>query len=299
MSIEPLVSVIIPAYRAEATLPAAVRSLLGQTWPSWQAIVASDDGLDYLAVLARVGIRDDRLQQVSTGACGSGEGNARNAALVAARGAILCNLDADDQFRSDRLEQLAPLALVHGATVDNTGVHRPDGRMYKRPFSAARAVVPITADGILRPRIPFFPVFRRELVGDGWTTVAFAADVLFNLELLCAAPAMMLHPASLYLSFKRDGSITQAPDTADTAERGYVAIIRLLESGALRLSEGVRAAAHAEFTANRRLNRLFRQYFQSGRCATLEDFLDMTENGRASWVEAELARLFEEPCRAA
>jgi cellulose synthase/poly-beta-1,6-N-acetylglucosamine synthase-like glycosyltransferase len=42
MSTEPLVSVMIPAYRAEATLPAAVRSLLAQTCPSWQAIIASD-----------------------------------------------------------------------------------------------------------------------------------------------------------------------------------------------------------------------------------------------------------------
>jgi succinoglycan biosynthesis protein ExoO len=299
MPTEPLVSVIIPAYRAEATLPAAIRSLLAQTYPSWQAIVAWDDGIDYLAVLERAGIRDDRLQQVSTGVCGSGEGNARNAALASARGSILCNLDADDQFRADRLEQLAPLALAHGAAVDNTGVHRPDGRLYKRPFPAARAVMPVTADGMLRPRIPFFPVFRRELAGDGWTTVAFAADVLFNLELLCAAPSMVVHPEPLYLYFKRDGSITQAPDTADAAERGYGAIIRLLESGALRLSKEVRAAALAEFTANRRLNRLFRQYLESGRCASLEDFLDLTGNGRARWVEAELARLLEEPPRAA
>jgi glycosyltransferase involved in cell wall biosynthesis len=299
MPTEPLVSVIIPAYRAEATLPTAIRSLLAQTYPSWQAIVVSDDGVDYLAVLARAEIRDDRVQQVSTGACGSGEGNARNAALVSARGAILCNLDADDQFREDRLEQLAPLALDHGATVDNTGVQRPVGGLYKRPFPAARAVMPITADGLLSPRIPFFPVFRRELAGGGWTTVAFAADVLFNLELLCAAPSMVLHPESLYLYCRRDGSITQAPGTADAAERGYAAILDLLESGALRLSEEVRAAAHTEFTANRRLNRLFRHYLQSERCATLEDFLDLTENGRASWVAAELARLLEDPPRVA
>jgi succinoglycan biosynthesis protein ExoO len=299
MSTEPLVSVIIPAYRAEATLPAAIHSLLAQTCPSWQAIIASDDGVDYLAVLARAGIRDERLQQFSTGACGSGEGNARNAALVTAPGAILCNLDADDQFRADRLGELAPLALAHGATVDNTGVHGPGGDLYKRPFPAAHGVGPITANGILRPRIPFFPVFRRELAGNGWTTVAFAADVLFNLELLCAARSMVLHPESLYLYFKRDGSITQAPDTPDVAERGYGAIIRLLESGALRLRDEVRAAAHAEFTANRRLNRLFRLYLLSGRCATLEEFLDMTENGRAPWVEAELAHLLEESCRAA
>jgi glycosyltransferase involved in cell wall biosynthesis len=127
MSEQPVVSVIIPAYRAEVTLPAAVRSLVAQTCPWWQAIVASDDGVDYLAVLERAGICDDRLQQVSTDACCSGEGKARNMALATASGAILCNLDADDEFRADRLEQLVPLALAHGAAVDNTGVHRPGG----------------------------------------------------------------------------------------------------------------------------------------------------------------------------
>jgi glycosyltransferase involved in cell wall biosynthesis len=75
-------------------------------------MVASGDGVDDLAVLERAGICDDRLQQVSTGACGSGEGNARNVALASAPGGILCNLDADDEFRRDRLEQLAPLALA-------------------------------------------------------------------------------------------------------------------------------------------------------------------------------------------
>ena len=54
MPTEPLVSVIIPACRAEATLPAAIRSLLAQTCPSFRAIVASDHGVDYLAALARL-----------------------------------------------------------------------------------------------------------------------------------------------------------------------------------------------------------------------------------------------------
>ena len=299
MSNEPLVSVIIPAFRAEATLPGAIRSLLAQTWASWEAIVASDDRMDYLALLADRGVRDHRLAQVFTGACGSGEGNARNAALSQARGPVLCNLDADDAFRPDRLEKLAPLALAHGAAVDNTGVHGLGRRSYKRPFPGAFEVAPITAEGILGPRIPFFPVFRRELAGDGWTRVAFAADVLFNLELLCAAPSMVVHPESLYLYFKRAGSITEAPDAFEAAERGYAEILRLLEAGALRLSAEVRAAAHAEFTANRRLNRLFGRYMASGRCASLEGFLDLTENGRAPWVRDELARLDAEPARAA
>ena len=299
MSDPPLVSVIVPAYRAETTLPGAVRSVLAQTCSSWQAIIASDDGFDYLVVLQRAGICDDRLYQVFTGNGGSGEGNARNAALASARGTILCNLDADDEFRPDRLEQLVPLALAHGGAVDNTGVHRLGGGFYKQAFPDARTLTPLTFDGILKPRIPLFPVFRREFAGDGWTTVPFAADVLFNLELLCAAPSIVVHPESLYLYCKRNGSITQAPDTAETAERGYSAILDLLERGALRLSTEARAAAHAEFTANRRLNRLFRHYMLSGRCASLEEFLDMAENGRAPWVEVGLAELSEEPASAA
>ena len=77
-------------------------------------------------------------------------------------------------------------------------------------------------------------------------------------------------PVSL---FKRDGSITQAPDTADVAERGYDAIIRLLESGALRLRDEVRAAAgHRSLPPIDASIGLFRQYLLSGRCAALEDF---------------------------
>jgi glycosyltransferase involved in cell wall biosynthesis len=299
MSTKPLVSVIVPAFRVEATLPGAARSLLAQTYSRWEAIVASDDGVDYLALLGGAGISDPRFRQVFTGACATGEGNARNAALSLARGEIVANLDADDAFRADRLEKLVPLALGYGAAVDNTGVHGEDGRLYKRPFPEASVVEPITAEGILGPRIPLFPVFLRELLGAGWTTVAFAADVLFNLELLCVAPGMVVYPESSYRYIKRPGSITQAPESYATAERGYAEILRLLEAGALRLSDEVRAAAHAEFTANRRLNRLFRRYMESGRCASLEAFLDLTGNGWAPWVEEELARLSEDPARAA
>jgi glycosyltransferase involved in cell wall biosynthesis len=38
MSGQLLISVIIAAYRADASTPRAVRSLLAQTFPSWQAI---------------------------------------------------------------------------------------------------------------------------------------------------------------------------------------------------------------------------------------------------------------------
>jgi succinoglycan biosynthesis protein ExoO len=287
----PAVSVVIPAFEAAATLPATCISLLWQTMSEWEAIIASDDGVDYLGLLAGAGICDGRLRQVSTGAHGSGEGNARNRALAAARAPVIANLDADDLFRPDRLERLLPLALAHGAAVDNTGVHGAGGRLYKQPVPDAVAVAPLTLDVVLKPRIPLFPVFRRELAGPGWSSVPFAADVLFNLELRALTGSMVIHPEPLYLYLKRPGSITQAPGSFATAERGYVQILELLGSGALRLDPASRRAATEEFAANRRLNRLFRHWMESGRCTTLEEFLDRTANGRAAWVEAELLAL--------
>jgi hypothetical protein len=58
MATEPLVSVITPAYRAKTISSAAAPSLLGPGRPCRQAIVAADDDIDPLAVLARAGVRN-------------------------------------------------------------------------------------------------------------------------------------------------------------------------------------------------------------------------------------------------
>jgi hypothetical protein len=48
-----------------------------------------------------------------------------------------------------------------------------------------------------------------------------------------------------------------------------------------------------------RASAIFRRYRESGRCASREAFSDATADGRSSWVEEELARLSEDPARAA
>jgi hypothetical protein len=85
---------------------------------------------------------------------------------------------------------------------------------------------------MLKPRIPLFAIVRRELAGNARTTVPFAAHVLFNLEPLCAAPSTVVRATSLYVCFKRDGSITQLSDTAQTAERGEAELAQLSEEPA-------------------------------------------------------------------
>lgn len=285
---QPKVSIIIPAYRAEETIAPAIKSLLAQTYSNWEAAIASDDCVDYLSILSEEGLGDPRLKQTFTGGNGSGEAVARNCAFEISTGEAIANLDADDAYAPNRLAEMVPLAMEYGAAIDNTGVYNADLVLYKRPFDERATVTFATPDDILKPRVPFFPIFRREFIGGGWTKVPFAADVLFNLELLSRVEKVAVHPEPLYQYYKRENSITQSATAFDTAERAYYQILALLDEGQLDLAPEIRAAAKEEFSQNLRLNRIFRQYMESGRCQNLEEFLDMTENGNAEWLQPEL-----------
>ncbi len=95
------VSVIVPAYNAEATLAAALRSVLQQSVPPLEVLVV-DDGSndDTAAVAARFGPAVRLIRQRN-----GGPGSARNAGIRAARGGWIGLLDADDTWLPTKLER--------------------------------------------------------------------------------------------------------------------------------------------------------------------------------------------------
>lgn len=102
---DPVVTVLIAAHDAAATLSCALRSLRAQTLPAWEAIVIDDASRDHTADLAADwAARDPRIrvvrQPVNRGAYA-----ARNAGLALARGRFVTLLDADDWAHPARLAQ--------------------------------------------------------------------------------------------------------------------------------------------------------------------------------------------------
>jgi hypothetical protein len=87
----------------------------------------------------------------------------------------------------------------------------------------------LSLDDICRPRIPFAPVFRRELLGDGWPEVVFAEDMVFNFGLALRAPTYAFVEDACYLYHLRPGSLSEDPATIDRALRGYAQILTYLE----------------------------------------------------------------------
>lgn len=104
---DPKVSVIVPAYNAAQTIPAALRSALTQDLAPHEVIVVDDGSKDGTADLVARDFPDVRLVRQEN----AGPSAARNAAAALAEGEWLAFLDADDLWLPQKL-QLQAQALA-------------------------------------------------------------------------------------------------------------------------------------------------------------------------------------------
>jgi len=98
----PLVSVILPAYNAAATLPEAVGSLLRQTFTDFEIVLIDDGSEDDTARIAEgLASADPRVRPVLSPRAGLIA--ALNLGLTHAGGEFVARMDADDLAHPDRL----------------------------------------------------------------------------------------------------------------------------------------------------------------------------------------------------
>jgi teichuronic acid biosynthesis glycosyltransferase TuaG len=97
------VSVIMPAYNAERTIAQSIDSVLAQTHPHWELIVADDGSTDgTAALLEKYKAADGRIRVLRTaGRCGPAK--ARNQAISASTGRLVAFLDSDDMWLPEKL----------------------------------------------------------------------------------------------------------------------------------------------------------------------------------------------------
>ncbi len=246
----PRVSVVIPAYRARATLPAALESVAACGLPleEVEVVLAPDDGCAY-DDLPDYGLRLIRCahHHMATGA-----GPARNRAIAAARGAIIAFLDADDRWQAGYLAALVPLAERAGAGFGRTHIRCGDESLLLVP-EAGQSTLGFADFG--RTGASFHPVTRRDLAGPFQDRPS--QDVLHAMEVLsCVGGRAPVGEAAYILSLDPQSTTAQ---TAFAARVGaaYGAHIRAVEAGETRITPEHHPAARAAFEAKARLNRAY------------------------------------------
>lgn len=90
-----LVSIIMPAYNAEAYIADAIRSVLNQSHENWELLIVNDGSTDNTASIAE-SFLDTRIKTITQK--NQGVSSARNNALARMTGSFFCFLDADDQL---------------------------------------------------------------------------------------------------------------------------------------------------------------------------------------------------------
>ena len=124
----PEVSVVIPAYNAQATLAQTLASVLAQTLDAWEAIVVDDGSTDgTAAIVAAFAARDPRVRCI-TGAH-RGVSAARNLGIAAARGSLVAFLDADDLWQAGKLSEALDVLMRLLASAELGNYRGDEGRL--------------------------------------------------------------------------------------------------------------------------------------------------------------------------
>jgi glycosyltransferase involved in cell wall biosynthesis len=113
----PLVSVIMPAYNAEPSLPAAIESVLEQELADFELIIVDDASTDATPQIAGYyRARDPRVRTVrntTNSRSATIQWEPRNDGLKIARGTLIAYLDSDNRWNRRMLRVMADTLICH------------------------------------------------------------------------------------------------------------------------------------------------------------------------------------------
>lgn len=186
----PLVSVILCAFNAEATLEHAAQSILNQTWRPLELIIVDDASTDATPSVAEALARRDDRVKIHRNPVNLGCDVAKNPALDLATGQYITCQDADDWAHPERIER--QINVLRSAPADIKVAHACFVRVnrhgeFTRFYSSLDRV---SYDGALRPMAPTSLIertFFREKLGH-WDSVRFAADAELFLRTVSVFP---------------------------------------------------------------------------------------------------------------
>lgn len=121
----PLISVVLPTRNRAALLPAAIESVLAQTYHAWELLIVDDGSTDDTPAVIRHFRDDPRIQAFR--ATGAGVAAARNLALANAKGALIAYLDSDNSWSPEFLEIAAAHLLDRDLDLVYAAIEADDG----------------------------------------------------------------------------------------------------------------------------------------------------------------------------
>lgn len=217
---QPLVSIIVPIYNAEQSLPRCINSICTQIYQNLEIILVDDGSTDNsLMVCRQFAYRDARIHVLSQP--NSGVSAARNNAIEAATGKYIQFVDSDDWIdehmtfllvqRAER--EQADLIISHYCRVDGdkTSIHgflKTSSCMDRIEFATQLICNPASFYyGVMWNKL-----YRRDIIHRHriycHEQLSWCEDFLFNLTYILRANRICAVRTPLYYYVKNDKSLT-------------------------------------------------------------------------------------------
>lgn len=204
--VPPLVSIVLPAFNAEPTLAACLRSVQRQTESRWHCIVVDDGSTDGTAACAQAfAARDRRFRCLSRPH--GGLVAALQAGVEAATADFVARMDADDLMHRDRLAaQLRAFEAEPSLAVVGTHVRcfprrdlREGRRDYERWLNSVASPESVLAELFVECPLahPTLMIRRRVLSEVGYRDTEWAEDYDLILRLAARGYRMAVIPRRL------------------------------------------------------------------------------------------------------
>jgi teichuronic acid biosynthesis glycosyltransferase TuaG len=105
ISVQPLVSVVIPAYKCEKYIAEALESAINQTYKNIEIIIVNDCSPDNCeSVILEYMEKDKRIRYLKNNE-NLGVASSRNKGVKASEGEYVAFLDSDDVWSLDKIEK--------------------------------------------------------------------------------------------------------------------------------------------------------------------------------------------------
>lgn len=136
----PLVSVVLPAYRAARHISTSIESVIAQSQPDWELIAVDDFSPDNTVdVLTEWAERDPRIRLIRKTE-NSGPAGARNAGIDEARGRYIAFIDSDDVWLPRKLEVQVAAMKAQGAAFSCTSYEAFKGKKTIRTVNVPKRI---------------------------------------------------------------------------------------------------------------------------------------------------------------
>ncbi|MBZ4027788.1 glycosyltransferase [Lactobacillus johnsonii] len=219
MSVEPVVSVIIPVFNAGKNVENCIQSLLNQTYKNFEILIIDDGSTDNTLTILEKYERNKKIKVIHQ--TNSGVSTARNLGISKANGKYIGFVDADDRVRPNYLEDLV-VAIETEKNIDVAicGFEIQDSLTkavkYKTNFSqkivSAKNVLSHIFDFDGPLGFVWNKLWKKEIIEKNKISfrndVTMAEDLIFVIEYLLCATSVNITDKINYVYYKNDNSLS-------------------------------------------------------------------------------------------